>query len=81
VRYVGLDWAFRAARWCALDLGGEIVSEGGSALTGTARAARLRNRVTVGVEDAAALARDGRSRSGAAQGCLVREHERQRSAR
>jgi len=28
VKYVGLDWAYRTAQWCALDLGGEIAGEG-----------------------------------------------------
>ena len=28
MKYVGLDWAYRAAQWCALSPGGEIVGEG-----------------------------------------------------
>jgi hypothetical protein len=28
VKYVGLDWAYRTAQWCALDPGGEIAGEG-----------------------------------------------------
>jgi hypothetical protein len=28
VKYVGLDWAYRQAQWCALSAGGEIVGEG-----------------------------------------------------
>ena len=28
VRYVGLDWAYRQARWCALGAGGELAGEG-----------------------------------------------------
>jgi hypothetical protein len=28
MEYVGLDWAYRAALWCAVDGGGEIVGEG-----------------------------------------------------
>jgi hypothetical protein len=28
VKYVGLDWAYRTARWCALAPGGEIAGEG-----------------------------------------------------
>ena len=28
VKYVGVDWAYRAAQWCALGAGGEIVGEG-----------------------------------------------------
>jgi len=28
VKYVGVDWAYRTAQWCALDLGGEIAGEG-----------------------------------------------------
>jgi transposase len=28
VKYVGLDWAYRSAQWCALAPGGEIVGEG-----------------------------------------------------
>jgi transposase len=28
VRYVGLDWAYRSARWCALAPGGELAGEG-----------------------------------------------------
>jgi transposase len=28
VRYVGLDWAYRSAQWCALAPGGEIAGEG-----------------------------------------------------
>src|SRR5437764_15313300 len=28
MKYVGLDWAYRQAQWCALAPGGEIASEG-----------------------------------------------------
>ena len=28
MKYVGLDWAYRTAQWCALDPGGEIAGEG-----------------------------------------------------
>ncbi len=28
MKYVGLDWAYRQAQWCALDPGGEIAGEG-----------------------------------------------------
>jgi transposase len=28
VKYVGLDWAYRTAQWCALGPGGEIAGEG-----------------------------------------------------
>jgi hypothetical protein len=28
VKYVGLDWAYRQAQWCAIGPGGEIVGEG-----------------------------------------------------
>jgi transposase len=28
VKYVGLDWAYRTARWCALAAGGELAGEG-----------------------------------------------------
>jgi transposase len=28
VKYVGLDWAYRKAQWCALAPGGEIAGEG-----------------------------------------------------
>jgi hypothetical protein len=28
VKYVGLDWAYRTAQWCALAPGGEIAGEG-----------------------------------------------------
>ena len=28
MKYVGLDWAYRSAQWCALASGGEIVGEG-----------------------------------------------------
>jgi transposase len=28
VKYVGVDWGYRTAQWCALDLGGEIAGEG-----------------------------------------------------
>jgi hypothetical protein len=28
VKYVGVDWAYRQAQWCALTPGGEIVGEG-----------------------------------------------------
>src|SRR5919106_6367553 len=28
VKYVGVDWAYRAAQWCALTAGGEIAGEG-----------------------------------------------------
>jgi len=32
VKYVGLDWAYRTAQWCALAPGGEIAGEGGGSL-------------------------------------------------
>src|SRR5215218_10852483 len=28
VKYVGVDWAYRRAQWCALTPGGEIAGEG-----------------------------------------------------
>jgi transposase len=28
MRYVGIDWAYRVAQWCALDPGGEVAGEG-----------------------------------------------------
>ena len=28
MKYVGVDWAYRTARWCALAPGGEIAGEG-----------------------------------------------------
>jgi hypothetical protein len=28
MKYVGLDWAYRKAQWCALAPGGEIAGEG-----------------------------------------------------
>jgi hypothetical protein len=28
VKYVGLDWAYRTAQWCALAPGGELAGEG-----------------------------------------------------
>jgi hypothetical protein len=28
VKYVGIDWAYRRAQWCALAPGGEIAGEG-----------------------------------------------------
>ena len=28
VKYVGLDWAYRQAQWCALGAGGEVAGEG-----------------------------------------------------
>jgi hypothetical protein len=28
MKYVGLDWAYRRAQWCALAAGGEIAGEG-----------------------------------------------------
>jgi transposase len=28
VKYVGVDWAYRQARWCALSAGGEVAGEG-----------------------------------------------------
>ena len=28
MKYVGLDWAYRTARWCARSAGGEVVGEG-----------------------------------------------------
>jgi hypothetical protein len=28
VKYVGVDWAYRTAQWCALAPGGEIAGEG-----------------------------------------------------
>jgi len=28
MRYVGIDWAYRRAAWCALSAGGEILDEG-----------------------------------------------------
>jgi hypothetical protein len=28
VKYVGIDWAYRRAQWCALSSGGEIAGEG-----------------------------------------------------
>ena len=28
MKYVGLDWAYRTAQWCALAPGGEIAGEG-----------------------------------------------------
>jgi transposase len=28
VKYVGVDWAYRQARWCALSVGGEVVGAG-----------------------------------------------------
>jgi hypothetical protein len=28
VKYVGIDWAYRTAQWCALAPGGEIAGEG-----------------------------------------------------
>ena len=30
-RYVGIDWAYRRAAWCALNQAGVIVGEGGGA--------------------------------------------------
>src|SRR2546426_11754432 len=28
MKYVGLDWAYRTAQWCALSPGGEVAGEG-----------------------------------------------------
>src|SRR6266511_2535688 len=28
MKYVGLDWAYRSAQWCALSAGGELAGEG-----------------------------------------------------
>jgi hypothetical protein len=28
VKYVGVDWAYRTAQWCALSPGGEVAGEG-----------------------------------------------------
>jgi hypothetical protein len=28
VKYVGLDWAYRSARWCALSAAGQVAGEG-----------------------------------------------------
>ena len=28
MKYVGLDWAYRTAQWCALDPGGAVAGEG-----------------------------------------------------
>jgi hypothetical protein len=28
VKYVGIDWAYRRAQWCALTPGGEVAGEG-----------------------------------------------------
>jgi hypothetical protein len=28
VKYVGVDWAYREAQWCALSAGGELAGEG-----------------------------------------------------
>ena len=28
MKYVGVDWAYRAAQWCALSAGGEVAGEG-----------------------------------------------------
>jgi len=27
MKYVGLDWAYRTAQWCALSAGGELAGE------------------------------------------------------
>jgi hypothetical protein len=35
VRYVGLDWGYRSAPWCARFAGGEVAGGGRSLLTGT----------------------------------------------
>ena len=28
MKYVGVDWAYRTAQWCALSPGGEVTGEG-----------------------------------------------------